>query len=607
MKKLLAILCLSILCLPLLTCDPDPPNQSPVPNSDWAVLIYASGNSSGDNDYTIRSIQDLEKVGSSDKVQVIAMISSPQTNYNARYYHIEHFPVEIGDNISSPVVMEKGGVDMSGPLTLRDFLNYAIANYPATHYALVISGYARGWPGACYDEHWGSGNHLMALTDLANSLEQVISASGIGKFDLVFFNTSSMATAEAAYELRNSADYMVASELNDMIYDLPCGANWLNTLVSTSGISSQELAVDIANAVFDTAFSIPVRRQISAIDIGKVGQLTSAVGNLGDALSGSNDISWDRVFECWREAYWTSQSETGLIDLRQFAYEIEIKPAFQGIPSLVNAADSLLIAIDNTIIVSMDNIITIPERNLGGLTIYMPYQAGDFDSTNYALIDFHNCGWNSLISRFISSIGENPGYELIVSVEPSNSGSCIAEPFRDHYQSGDTVMLSATPNGDYHFASWLIGGEHDYHKQTRIVFENSDIDVTVNFALPPSDSTVIINGMVSWPGHNLSQYTYVVAETLVGFIPYPIGQAHVNQFDGSYTMIIENFRSPQQVTFEAQDDVNNSGLWDVLDAGDGWWFYDLNGDGIRNDLISLSPGQSIDSIDIVLREYTPKR
>jgi hypothetical protein len=594
-------------CFCLLTCGNDSPNK-PVPTTtDWTILIYSCGNSITDNDYTIRGIQDLEQIGSSEQIQVIAMMSSPQTEYNARYYHIEHFPDEIGDNISSPVLLEKGGVDMSSPQTLGEFLNFAIANYPATHYALVISGYARGWPGACYDEHWGSGNHLMSLPDLANSLEQVIFVNGIAKFDLVFFNTPLMATAEVAYEMRNSADFLVASELSGLLHTLPCGARWLNYISGNSAINSRELALEIANAVYDTANAAQTIRQISVIDINQAGHLTAAVGNWAEALLASHEIDWNQIFECWTAAYQASQSQSGIIDLRQFAVEIEGRSYFQNLAQLMNATDSLLIAIDNTVIFSEDNLVTFPEIIAGGLVVYMPYQASEYDSTNYALIDFYNCGWNAVISRFISSLEENPGYELSVIVEPSNSGSWTAEPFRDHYQSGDTVMLSATPNGDYHFASWLIGGEYDYHKQVQVVFGTSDIDVTVNFALPPSDSTVTISGRVSWPGHILSQHVYVFADTIVGYTPYLIGQAHVDPGDSSYTMVIENFRSPHLVTFEAQDDVNNSGLWDVLDAGDGWWFYDLNDDGIRNDLISLSPGQTVDGIDIVLREYTPTR
>jgi hypothetical protein len=605
MKRLIPVSCLVIYCLLSFSCDPGPESPPSVSKSDWTILYYADGNTVVDQYYTVKIIQDLEQIGSSDNIQIIAMMSSAQTGYNAGYYHIEHFPDEIGNNITSPVLAEKGGADMSDGATLADFIDYGITNYPATHYGIVISGAAAGWQGACVDEIHGAGDRLMTITQMADVFERSISENELGKFDLIFFNTPSMATAEIAYEMRNSADYLAVSQFNDALYSPPCASKWLHSLALNPIYTGRELGIEITSAVIDTAASGQIDRQISVFDMSYSGRLEWAIVNFGDALTSLDTIDWDEVFECWAASYWSSLANTACIDLRQFAVEIEQQHNLRQLAPLVNAADSLLAAIDDLVLISESNMYTIPEHYPGGLNIYLPYQTSDYDSVRYTAVDFRNTGWYTVISLFIESLQSNPGYTLNISVNPEGSGNWIAEPLRDHYQSGDTVLLSASANGVYRFTNWEIQGEIYYTKLVQVVFADSDIEPTANFELPQSDSTVTISGKVWWPGHNLSPYVYVGADTILNYTPYPIGQARVNLADSSYTLVIENFHLPLMVAIEAQDDVNNSGLWNEIDQGDGWGFYDPDGDGTWNDRIEVSPGESLTNVNIILSDYTP--
>lgn len=92
-------------------------NNSPALD-EWTILSYGAGNnnldnSEGGNSYCIEDVQEYQKIGSTDQVNVIAMVASLKTGGNAKYYHIEKFPDDLGDNLSSTVLEDLGGKDMS--------------------------------------------------------------------------------------------------------------------------------------------------------------------------------------------------------------------------------------------------------------------------------------------------------------------------------------------------------------------------------------------------------------------------------------------------------------------------------------------------------------
>lgn len=607
MKQLIIIICMIAICLTILTCGKDKTSNPPASTVDWTILVYSDGNNdldeiAGGQSYCIQNIQNLEKIGSTDKVQVIVMSSATRTGGFARYYHIEHYTDEVGNNISSPVLLDKGAIDMSNPQTLNEFLAYGIEHYQASHYALVIDDHGRGWPGICADQMRGSGE-VMSLVDLAGTIEQTISEKGIGKFDVIALHSPSMAMVEVAYELRNCADFLVASEFSTPMGSLLSGNVWLNALVGNSSVDGRELAINIGNAIYETGANYLIAMQISVIEISKIERLISRIENFRAQLLLSAVDHWNEVLNAWITVHSTSYDYAAYVDIKNFAYELEQQPNLQSILPLTQAADSVISANDDAVIFSAT---TISENGCGGLNIHLPFQREYYDSTNYARIDFHNTQWTSLISRFINASEEQSGYTLTVSTDPPNAGNWTVNPFRDHYQSGDTVLLSTSANGNYHFVNWLIQGEYHYSLLAQIVFSDSDIVAIANFEMPQDDSTATISGRVYWPGHILSSHTYVFADTVVDNNVHLWGQAHVNVADSSYTMVIENIRSPHEIAIEAQDDVNNSGLWDERDAGDGWGFYDYDGDGYWYDRIIISPGQTISGVDIVLREFLPK-
>lgn len=135
--------------------------------------------------------------------------------------------VEIGDGVL--VLDENGnwqavvgmvGIDFnSGSYTnLEAWLETIFNQFDADHYALVIWDHGSAWIGDSYyistkavgfDETRGT---AIAVADLRKALENVLSGD---KLDILGFDACLMGSLEVVYELRNTADYIVASSFNE--------------------------------------------------------------------------------------------------------------------------------------------------------------------------------------------------------------------------------------------------------------------------------------------------------------------------------------------------------------------------------------------------------
>jgi hypothetical protein len=114
----------------------------------WTVMGYLDGdNSLG---LTIRAgFYDLRDVGAPPEVRVVAEMDGVIASGARRG---EVLPTSAADDTWGTGL---GAVDMGDPNTLHDFLQWAVANYPADHYALILADHGGGLDGICYDAHSG--------------------------------------------------------------------------------------------------------------------------------------------------------------------------------------------------------------------------------------------------------------------------------------------------------------------------------------------------------------------------------------------------------------------------------------------------------------------
>ncbi|MDQ7821914.1 MAG: clostripain-related cysteine peptidase [Candidatus Eremiobacteraeota bacterium] len=201
----------------------------------------------------------------------------------ARRYEVSHD--EDPSRINSKQVGNMGFRDMSKADTLADFIIWGMKKYPAKHYVVLMSDHGGGFLGA--EEDRGS---MMSLPDIRKAFDKVKEKTGKTP-DIIAFDCCLMAQAEVAYELKDSAKYLVASEEviggNGYPYKtiLPKVDKALSEGVTDPG--------DIARVFVEEAKTVNQRSTftLSVIDLAAMEQVAKAADQLaGHILEGKADL-----------------------------------------------------------------------------------------------------------------------------------------------------------------------------------------------------------------------------------------------------------------------------------------------------------------------------
>jgi len=374
----------------------------------WTVIGYFDGNNNLDymlngSSYTIADVQEMEAVGSTDKMKIIVALGAMKTGGNVRYYYVEKKSGELPDSISSRVLVNLGTKDMSDQRTLQDFLSYVKSNYPAKHYVLIIDDHGSGWRGACVDDQNGSGR-IMSVTNMKNAI-----ASTLGKVDLLVFHACLMAQVEVAYEFKDCADYLLGSEFTLPMESILGSAEWLDTLRKNPSIAPVELSRRIVQAVYNAAQRKGKRTHFAAIDLKKVGILGANIGHFGNHLVTESGDHWGEVKDAWGRTHFTDYDDPAFVDLREFANNIRntsIAPNLANNIIIRAYADTIIANINDAVVMTMTNVAGLTR---GGLTIHFPSNLEQFDSTNYCHLSFRATNWHAFLSQFIRQTGTGGG------------------------------------------------------------------------------------------------------------------------------------------------------------------------------------------------------
>ena len=205
-----------------------PPVPAASSGQTWTVMLYQDADDQVLERDIYLDLNEAERVGSSNSVNVVAQIDRYRAGYQGdgdwttarRYYVTQDNDL---NRINSQVVQELGEVDMSKGQTLVDFVQWAASNYPANKYVLILSDHGMGWPGGWSDPDPGGdvtntapiasrlGDNLY-LNELDAALEQARSRAGMEKFEIIGMDACLMSQLEVMAALQPHANYAVASE-----------------------------------------------------------------------------------------------------------------------------------------------------------------------------------------------------------------------------------------------------------------------------------------------------------------------------------------------------------------------------------------------------------
>lgn len=224
----------------------------PAAEREWLIMVYISAvNDLGILGYAEKSINELEKIGSTDRVTVIVEYGmlgiSDQRARNLQFQRGSKTLYITRDadegNITSPVVYSSNDVDLGSAAHLTRFAKRGIRRFPARKTALIVWGHGEGRLGISMDDVGGS--HI-EVDQLGASLAQVKQSLG-RKLDIFATDSCFMQMASVAYELKDSAEVIVGSEETVPDDSFPYDA-MIGPLASNAGMDAEAFGGLMVNA-----------------------------------------------------------------------------------------------------------------------------------------------------------------------------------------------------------------------------------------------------------------------------------------------------------------------------------------------------------------------
>lgn len=581
---LLPVVALSLV-VTLTTCDKGPDKAK------WTIIAYYDGNCDLDltkngNSWVIAEAQEIERVGSTDEVQVVGMVGSLKTGGQCKYYRLEKHDNELPDQLSSTVLEDLGSKDMSDKATLNNFIRYCTEEYPADRYMLMIKNHGSGWRGACVDEQLGGG-HIMSMPEIREALDTF-------HFDVIAFDACLMSMVEVAYELRARADYLVASQFVTYAGTYG-GEEWMTYLTGNPDAGGLDLGKQIVTACENANKRNSFIGHMAVTDLSKLDALASRISTLGSDLVTHTGQYAGEVFDAFYQTHSTELDDPTFCDLREFCVKLKDEPGLKTIQKIVDDCNDVISGINDAVPMTKTNAVGISR---GGLCLYFPYDDTLFDSTNYVKCQFESVKWQNFLSKFIAARGGGGGGDKGAAYITSTPDG--ATVWWDGNNTGATtpLLIYNTPAGS-HQVKLTMTGYSDWDSTVSVVANDT---IQVHGTLTGGGGqTCTVTGTVTWPGHALSNYCIAFLDTTDGANIYELMNTTVNPSTGSFGFQFQ-ISGNMLVLADAWDDVNNSG-WPP-DAGDGWGFYDKDGDNqwTVNDQFTIGPGMSVTNINITLEQ-----
>ncbi|MFZ5881999.1 MAG: clostripain-related cysteine peptidase [Chloroflexota bacterium] len=359
----------------------------------WTIILYLDADDDVLEEDIVSDLNEMERVGSTDKVNIVAQLDRFDGSFDGdgdwtgtKRYHVTQD--DDMSAIASEELEDLGEVDMGDPQSLIDFTTWAIENYPADRYALILSDHGAGWPGGWNDPAPNEGSELK-LWEIASALETITSSTGIGQFDLLGFDACLMSQLEVYAAVYPYAHYMVASQETEPALGWAYTA-WIGQLVENPGVDNAQVAAsivdsyivgdqrilddDVRTAVYGNVSAENVIDELgkgitlSAVSARDVPNLITAVNSLTIALANVDQkgVAKARSYAQTFESIFGHELPSPYIDLGSFA---QVAAETSGDPSVTEAAGAVASAIQSALVAEKHG---SDRAGATGFTIYFP-------------------------------------------------------------------------------------------------------------------------------------------------------------------------------------------------------------------------------------------
>ncbi|UCD96398.1 MAG: hypothetical protein JSV35_07910 [Candidatus Bathyarchaeota archaeon] len=183
---------------------------SPLEVKDWTIIVYLDGDCDLES-LQIEAFLLMASVGSTADINILVQFDRID-GYDSRYgdwkgckrFYVTSGMTPEGYNALSHL----GEPNMGDPLTLKNFVVWAVNQYPAEKYALILSDHGDNG-GVCEDL---TGNYdYLSCAEIYETLQAITETVGV-TIDLIIYEACVMAAIEVVYHSAIGAEAIVASE-----------------------------------------------------------------------------------------------------------------------------------------------------------------------------------------------------------------------------------------------------------------------------------------------------------------------------------------------------------------------------------------------------------
>jgi hypothetical protein len=370
------------------------------PQAKWTLMIYLDA----DNNLEMAGIDDfleMATVGSNPQINIVLQMDRwmGYGGYGS-WTGTRRFLVKKNDTPSVAPLQDLGEKNMGDPITLQNFVEWAVTSFPAEKYALVIWNHGDGWrlmreqmamksrkastevspdTAAAYKavSQDVTNNDILYMKEVQIALESAKNrlmdrlATNL-KLDIVAFDACLMGMVEVAYALRNVANYIVGSEQTEP------GDGWpydriLTELAANPSMTARDLASLIVTKYGEQYGSSGLTTQ-SALDISNLNNLALRI----DAFTAAANTDWNNIKTaranslrfnagCPPEVCWG-------IDLWNFSDEVYNRVSS---PAIKIAAQAVKDAVQQIVVREYHSSLMPKAR---GVAIYFPQTLSDFNN-----------------------------------------------------------------------------------------------------------------------------------------------------------------------------------------------------------------------------------
>jgi len=401
----------------------------------WTFMVYMAGDNNLDG-AALRDIAEMARAGSTKDVNILVQLDRIEDNLTRR------FRITQGGGFKKDCIESFGDTNTGDPKILYDFVKWAADNYPADRYALILWNHGSGWwedakgraagpdhdsapsarltgpadPSAaqevrrkryrplfrhsppqehrsiCYDDT--SGGDALDNRELRVVLAGICALLG-RKIDLLGMDACLMNMVEVAYQLRESVNVIVGSEIEEPFDGWPY-AEILTRLTARPRQDAAALARWIVKSYLLSYKGKDETVTQSALDVSRIGEMTAKVDALSASLLAALDTDSKLIEAAWRRS--PRFYDDNYIDLACFAKSLRKKADAELQAKVVDLIAALKPGKGRTIL--SQGKIGREVRGICGLSIYFP---SDSINTAYRNLDFSgDCKWLAFLERYRS-------------------------------------------------------------------------------------------------------------------------------------------------------------------------------------------------------------